>query len=193
MGRLKGILVGFASSLGGEYTERHRRVVTPAEQWTIVLDGRPARGDGSYHVFGMRANYISLDGFEFKVERKRLWHDLFGRIFGSRDIDIAGGGQWQREYCVEGNDDDRVRDLFSNQMYFENLRAWAEELKRYISTHSEFSMTVKKKLVEVRIIEDRDAAGVVHKLVVAHNLVAETLRALVAMGSASPEGLEPED
>lgn len=109
----KDVLQQFAREVGGEYDENNDRVVTRVDPWTVVLQARP---HPSFTDFVMWALYRSVDGFEFKVSLKGLFHGFFGRVFGSRDIDI-GDRELQKHYFVKANHEDKVRRLLTNQEF----------------------------------------------------------------------------
>ncbi len=177
--------IKYATEVGGEYFREHAslttgtidvKVLTVVENWTIVLEGQ------SGSPFAMRAAYKSVDGFEFKLRQKLWLHNFLGRVFGSRDIDVADQ-DLQQHYSVEANNEGEARRFLAGQKF---RNAWS----RCVADRQP-----REVIKGIHIVRRNDA----HEFIVqftpldyggvlaVHNLVVESLSELVDMGSASRE------
>jgi hypothetical protein len=55
---------------------------------------------------------VNPEGFRFTVYRKGFFSDL-GKLLGMQDIEV-GEPEFDEAFIIEGNDEERVRDLFAN-------------------------------------------------------------------------------
>jgi hypothetical protein len=60
----------------------------------------------------MRAPYVNPEGFRFKIFRRSVLSDL-DNLFGMQDIEV-GDFEFDEAFIIKGNDEDRVRVLFSD-------------------------------------------------------------------------------
>ncbi len=60
----------------------------------------------------MRAPYVNKDGFRFKIYRKGIFSEI-GKFFGGQDVDI-GFPQFDEDFIIKGNDEQKLRTLFAN-------------------------------------------------------------------------------
>ena len=60
----------------------------------------------------MRAPYVNPEGFRFTIYRKGFFSDL-GKLLGMQDIEV-GDPEFDEAFIIKGNDEDRVRVLFSD-------------------------------------------------------------------------------
>jgi hypothetical protein len=60
----------------------------------------------------MRAPYVNLDGIRLAVYRKGFFSGL-GRLVGLHDIEV-GDPEFDEVFVIKGNDEAKVRDLFSD-------------------------------------------------------------------------------
>ena len=179
-------VIEYATEVGGEYFREHVpsvtnptpdvKVLTVVENWTIVLEGQ------SGSPFAMRAAYKSVDGFEFKLRQKLGLHNLLGRVFGSRDIDVADQ-DLQQHYSVEANNEEQARRFLAGQKF---RNAWS----RCVADRQP-----REVIKGLRIVRRKDAHEVIVQftpldyggMLAVHDLVVESLSKLVDMGSASSE------
>ena len=68
--------------------------------------------DHSVHYTRMRAPYVNPEGFRFTIYRKGFFSDL-GKLLGMQDIEV-GEPDFDEAFIIKGNDEDRVRVLFSD-------------------------------------------------------------------------------
>jgi hypothetical protein len=89
------------------------KVVARAGQWTITLDTYTvSTGKSSTTYTRMRAPYVNKDGLYFKVYRAGLFSEM-GKALGMQDIEV-GNPIFDEDFVIKGNDEDKVRTLFSN-------------------------------------------------------------------------------
>jgi hypothetical protein len=108
----------FSRKLGGRYEKkglfRSGRAVLPHHEWQITID------EFTVHVFPilmifirLRASYVNLDGFRFRIYRKSGFSAL-GRLFGVQDLEISDPS-FDRRFVVQGTAPAQVRRLLTNQ------------------------------------------------------------------------------
>ena len=83
-------------------------------EWTIALDTFTRRSsEYNREIYTrMRAPYLSNDGFTFAVHREGIL-DSVGKLIGMQDIEV-GYAELDDQFIIKGNDEAKVRDLFSN-------------------------------------------------------------------------------
>jgi hypothetical protein len=77
--------------------------------WTVTLD---TYCDGEDQSTRIRAPYVNPEGFRFTIYRKGFFSDL-GKLLGMQDIEV-GDPEFDEAFIIKGNDEDRVRVLFSD-------------------------------------------------------------------------------
>ncbi len=88
------------------------KVLARTGVWTITLDTYTVSTGKTTMVFTrMRAPYINRDGFRFKVYRKSMFSGL-GKMLGMQDVEI-GEPQFDEEFIIKGNDELKLKKLFS--------------------------------------------------------------------------------
>jgi hypothetical protein len=60
----------------------------------------------------LRAPFVNPEGFRFTIHRKGFFSDL-GNLLGMQDIEV-GDHEFDDAFIIKGNDEDRVRVLFSD-------------------------------------------------------------------------------
>jgi len=89
------------------------KVAAHAGQWTITLDTYTvSTGKSSTTYTRMRVPYVNKDGLYFKVYRTGIFSDM-GKALGMQDIEV-GNSAFDEGFIIKGNDEAKVRTLFSN-------------------------------------------------------------------------------
>jgi hypothetical protein len=106
-----------SDEIGGEFVEggfwKGGTVQAQIGPWTVTLDSyTDSSTDHSVHYTRMRAPYVNPEGFRFTIYRKGFFSDL-GKFLGMQDIEV-GDPEFDEEFIIKGNDEDRVRVLFSD-------------------------------------------------------------------------------
>ncbi len=153
-------------------------VLTRVEDWTIVAE----KLSGNKPT--MRALYRPLDEFHFKVATRWGAHNLAGRIFGNKDVDV-GDPTLHEKYSVESDEVQEVGRLVTNRQ-FQELWAGCE--------HPADSRNVIDRF-ETKPYGDADrqvqvTLNALWGLGAVHDLLVYTLNALASMGAASREHVE---
>lgn len=112
------------NEIGGEFISggfwKGSKVVAKAGEWTIVLDTYTvSTGKSSTTYTRMRAPYINPEGFRFKIYNAGIFTDI-GKWFGMQDINI-GVPHFDDCYVIKGNNEDKVKQLLSNESIRELL------------------------------------------------------------------------
>jgi hypothetical protein len=87
-------------------------------------------GKSSTTYTRFRAPYVNADGFRFQVYRSGLFTEL-GKMLGMQDIEI-GDPAFDQTYVLKGNDENKVRQFFSD-----------DKLKALLNAQSRIHMEVK--------------------------------------------------
>jgi hypothetical protein len=72
----------------------------------------------------MRAPYLTADGFHFTVYRQSIFSAM-GKWLGMQDVTV-GYENFDRDFIIKGNDEEKLRQLFSNQKVRELIAAQLE-------------------------------------------------------------------
>jgi hypothetical protein len=150
--------------------------------WTVVLDIYVvSTGKSAVAYTRMRAPYVNPDGFRFTVYRKSAFTEI-GKWFGMQDV-ITGYDDFDHDFVIKGNDEQKLRRLFSSQKIRELIAAQPEI--RFSVKDDEgklwgnFPEGVDELLFQVvGVIKDTE------RLKLLYDLFAETLDELCRMGSA---------
>jgi hypothetical protein len=117
----------FATAVGGNYTEggfwNGRDKVDAAHgQWMVTLDTYVvSTGKSCITYTRMRAPYVNPDGFQFTIYRKGIFSDL-GKWMGMQDVSV-GDPQFDEDFIIKGNDEAKIRRLFSDAKLRELISA----------------------------------------------------------------------
>ncbi len=108
----------FAVEIGAEFVKggfrRSSLVRARLREWTVTLDTYSVpSGNSSTTYTRMRAPLQNMDGFQFLIFRTGLISKL-DKALGSQDIEI-GDAEFDRRFTIQGNNESKVRALFSNQ------------------------------------------------------------------------------
>ena len=115
-----------SQEIGAEFVEsglwKGNKVQAHVKPWTITLDTYTvSTGKSSVTYTRMRAPYINPEGFRFTIYRKSLFSDL-GKFLGMQDIEV-GDPEFDEAFIIKGNDESKVRDLFSNSKIRQMIQA----------------------------------------------------------------------
>ena len=113
----KEIWKSLSDQIGSEFIEggffSADKVVAHVKDWTVTLDTYTvSTGKSSTTYTRMRAPYVNKDGFRFKIYRKGIFSEI-GKFFGGQDVDI-GFPQFDEDFIIKGNDEQKLRTLFAN-------------------------------------------------------------------------------
>jgi hypothetical protein len=151
--------------------------------WTVTLDTFVVSSGKSAVIFTrMRAPYVNPDGFRFTVYRKGIFTEI-GKWLGMQDVTV-GHDEFDRDFVIKGNDEQKLRRLFSSQ-----------EIRDLISAQPDIHFSVEDdegKLWGKNFPEGVDelyfqVLGVIkdiERLKLLYELFSETLDELCRMGSA---------
>ena len=103
-----------SEEIGAEFVEggfwKGNKVQAHVGPWTVTLD---INKDGDSQATRLRAPYVNPEGFRFTIYRKGFFSDL-GKLLGMQDIEV-GDPEFDEAFIIKGNDEDRVRVLFSDR------------------------------------------------------------------------------
>jgi hypothetical protein len=162
------------------------RVEAQVDNWIVVLDTYTvSTGKSSITYTRMRAPFVNLDNFYFKIYRAGIFSGL-GKMLGMEDISI-GYEEFDEDFVIKSNSEEKVKQLFSNK----NIRDLIQDQPRinleikddegFFKAH--FPEGVDELYFQVTgVIKDID------RLKELYELFAEVLKELCSMGSASAEG-----
>src|ERR1051326_3858416 len=146
-----------SNEIGGEFVKANvwgadkTKVRVQVREWTITLDSYTvSTGKSSVTYTRMRAPYVNKDQFRFTIYRKSLLSNL-GKLFGMQDIEVGGPNfenlaplfgvtsylnredidcgypQFDRDFIIKGNNEDKVKIIFKNLKIRELIEARSEE------------------------------------------------------------------
>jgi hypothetical protein len=153
-------------------------------EWTVTLDTYTvSTGKSSVTYTRMRAPYMNPDGFAFTIYRKGFFSDL-GKRLGMQDVDV-GYREFDEAFIIKGNDENKLRELFSNRRIRElvaaqpNIRFSVVDDERKFWGKKGFPADVDELHFQVvGVIKD------VERLKLLFELFSVTLDELCRMGSA---------
>ncbi|MGZ4879106.1 MAG: DUF3137 domain-containing protein [Candidatus Angelobacter sp.] len=178
----------FSAQTGSNYVPggfwKGDRVEATHGPWTVVLDTYTvSTGKSSVTYTRMRAPYLTSDGFHFTVYRQGIFSEI-GKWFGMQDVTV-GYEDFDRDFVIKGNDEGRLRQLFSSQKMRDLIAAQPEI---HFSVEDDDG-NVWTKMFPAGVDELKfQVAGVIkdlERLKLLYELFAETLDELCRMGSAS--------
>ena len=108
----------FCDQTGSSYVEggfwKSDKVEATHGEWHVTLDLYVvSTGKSSTTYTRIRAPYVNPDGFQFTVYRKGIFTDL-GKWLGMQDVTV-GYEDFDRDFVIKGNDEQKLRRLFSSQ------------------------------------------------------------------------------
>jgi hypothetical protein len=161
------------------------RVEAQVDNWIVVLDTYTvSTGKSSITYTRMRAPFVNLDNFYFKIYRSGFFSGL-GKMLGMEDIEV-GYEEFDTDFIIKGNSKEKLRQLFSNVSIRSLIQEQTQislEIKDdegFFKNH--FADGVDELYFQVTgVIKDID------RLKVLYELFEEVLKELSRMGSASIE------
>ena len=177
----------FAEEAGAEFVDggfwKGIEVVARVEDWTITLDTHTvSTGQSSITYTRMRTPFVNTDGFRFAIYRKGPLTKL-GRALGMQDIAL-GYPELDRDFVIKGNDESKLRVLFSN----ERIRELIQSQRSIRLQIKEIKGRRRKDLPEGTDELHFQVTGVIkaiERLKSLYELFALTLNQLRHIGSAS--------
>jgi hypothetical protein len=162
------------------------KVQAHVKGWTVTLDVYTVSTGHSHVTYTrMRAPFVNRDGFRFRIYRKGLFSGL-GKALGMQDIEVGVSSQFDDDFIIQGNDEIKVRSLFSNA-----------EIRRLIQEQPQIRLELKddEGIFRSRFPEGVDelhfqVLGVirdVERLKKLFDLFAEVLEEMHRLGFASDE------
>jgi hypothetical protein len=179
----------FAAEVGGNFAEsgfwKGSRVDAAHGQWTVTLDTYTVSTGKSAATFTrMRAPYVNRDNFHFNIYRKGIFSDL-GKWLGMQDVNV-GYPQFDEDFIIKGNDESKLRRLFSNAKIREliedqpDIQFSVRDAELSFWNVQNWPPGISELYFQVGgIITDID------RLKLLYDLFSETLDELIRMGSAS--------
>jgi hypothetical protein len=194
----QGIWKQLAAETGAQYVDRGLwkgdKVQATHGEWTMTLDSYSQTvPTGKTHTViqytRMRAPYINQDGFRFTIYRRGVFSGL-AALMGMQDVEV-GYPEVDRDFVIKGNDDLKLRVLFSNARIRELLSAQPTVQFSVRDDEGWFGAKFPEGVDELHFV----IAGVVtdvERLKLLFELFAETLDHLCLMGSTYEEGPDVE-
>jgi hypothetical protein len=106
---------------GGFWASTDSKVQAHVGPWIVTLDVGRSDEDGKSLVTRLRAPYVNPEGFRFTIYRKGFFSDL-GKLLGMQDIEV-GDPDFDESFIIKGNDESKVRALFSNPKIRQTIQA----------------------------------------------------------------------
>jgi hypothetical protein len=162
------------------------RVEAQVDNWIIVLDTYTvSTGKSSTTYTRMRAPFVNMDNFRFKIYRSGIFSKL-GKLLGMQDVPV-GYEEFDQEFIVKGNNEEKLEALFSNS-----------RIRSLIEAQPRISLEIKD---DEGIFGKHFPQGVDQLYFVVHGVIkdidtlkelyelfAEVLKQLCVIESASDEG-----
>ncbi len=163
-------------------TSKGGKIVAKVNDWVVTLDLHQFDTQHDHVTYTrLRAPYINKDGFRFLIYRQSFFSAL-EKVFGLQDIQI-NEPELDNNYIIQGNNDDKVKQLFSNAKIREIIKSipvfYSEVRNDDGYFHDEFPQGVDELycLVEGEILDE-------NKLKDLFDLFAEILNHLCHIDSA---------
>lgn len=107
------------------------KVQAQVGNWIVVLDTYiVSTGKSAVPYTRIRAPFINLDNFYFKIYRKGVFSDL-GKLLGMQDIN-TGYDDFDEDFIIKCNNEEKGQQLFSN-----------ERIRALIQARDQMNMEVK--------------------------------------------------
>ncbi|QXM05141.1 DUF3137 domain-containing protein [Crassaminicella indica] len=118
--------IQFSREIDGKYVEgglfKSSQVKANISNWRIVLDTQLiATGRTRTTHTRIRARFVNISGFTFKIHKNGLFSKI-GRLFGMQNI-LIGDSIFDDKFIIKGNDEQKVKQLFSNKKIREMINA----------------------------------------------------------------------
>jgi hypothetical protein len=161
------------------------RVEARVDNWVVVLDTYTvSTGKSSVTYTRMRAPFVNLDNFYFKIHRSGIFTE-FGKMFGMEDINI-GCEEFDEDFVIKSNSEEKVKKLFSN----ESIRALIQDqphINLEIKDDEGFFKAHFPEGVDELYFQVTGVIKDINRLKELYELFSEVLKQLCCMGSASAE------
>lgn len=175
-----------SDELGAPFVEggwcKADRVEARHGEWAVTLDTyTQSTGKSTIVYTRMRAPYVNPDGFRFTIYRRGPFSSV-GKLLGMQDVEI-GDEVFDRDFIIKGNDEAKLRHLFSNPALRELIRIQPAIHLSVKDDEGWFGPKFPENVdvltfAVVGVIKDVD------RLKAIYDLFAETLDALCRIGSA---------
>lgn len=172
--------------IGGEFIESRAwsggKVVAKVNDWTVTLDTH--RFDTQHdHFFctRIRAPYVNKDGFRFTIYRKGIFSGI-KKLFGMQDIEV-GYPEFDEKFIIKGNNEDKVKSLFSNLRIRELIQAQPSIYFEVKDDEGWFSESFPDGVDELYFMVPEEIRDI-SRLESLYELFSETLNHLCHIGSA---------
>jgi hypothetical protein len=175
-----------AEQLGADFVEggfaKADKVQAHVKDWIVTLDTYVvSTGKVTTILTRMRAPYVNADNFRFKVYRKGFFTE-FGKMLGMQDVEV-GFPDFDEAFVVKGNDETKLRSLFSNTKIRELMAAQPSIHLEVRDDEGWFGAHFPEGVDELRfhvvgVIKD------INRLKLLFDLFAEVLNQLCHTGSA---------
>jgi hypothetical protein len=176
----------FCAQTGSSFVEggflKSDKIEAAHNQWTVTLDlFVVSTGKSTVTYTRMRAPYVNPDGFRFTIYRKGIFTEI-GKWFGMQDVTV-GHEDFDRDFVIQGNDEQKLRKLFSSQKIRDLIAAQPDISFAVKDDEGFWSKHFPEEVDElyfqvVGVIKD------IERLKLLYDLFAETLDELCRMGSA---------
>lgn len=161
------------------------RVEAKIDNWIVVLDTYTvSNGKTSTTYTRMRAPFINLDNFYFKIYRAGLFSQI-GKLLGMEDIEI-GYKEFDEDFIIKSNNSERVKLLFSN----ENIRTLIHnqpDISLEIKDDEGFFKSSFPKGVDELYFQVHGVIKDIYRLKELYELFGKILQELCNLGFASSE------
>ncbi len=178
----------FCAETGGNYIAasfwKGEKIEATHGQWTVTLDTFIVPAGKTFITYTrMQAPYVNPDGFTFIIYRKGVFSGI-GKWFGMQDVTV-GHPEFDEAFIIKGNDEQKLRRLFSNQKIRELISAQPDIRFSVLNDKQNFwgSRGFPQGVDELYFQvagEIKDVA----RLKLLYELFSETLDELCRMGSA---------
>jgi len=184
----------FSKEIDAQYLERgfwkDSKVEAKVDNWTIVLDTYTvSTGKSSITYTRIRAPFVNENNFYFKIYRAGFFSEI-GKKLGMQDI-IIGYDEFDENFIIKGNDEKKVKKLFSNKRIRELIENQPKIILEIKEDEGRFGTRLPEDVTElyfsvVGVIKDID------RLKELFDLFGEVLSQLYEIGCASKDDPEIE-
>lgn len=158
------------------------RVDVEVGGWTITLDTYTVMaGQVPVTMTRMRAPYVNLDGFRFRIYTEGFFSSI-RKFFGMQDI-VVGFNDLDDRYIIQGNDEQKVKLLFSQQRLRELLLR-QKDFDLVVNDNDGLFGTSTPENVDILSFEKAAQIQDIDELKDLFDIFGETLQILCQMGSA---------
>jgi hypothetical protein len=115
-----------SQEIGAEFVNggfwKGNKVQAHVGPWTVTLVTGYSDEDGESPATRLPAPHINTEGFRFTIYRKGVFSDL-GKRLGMQDIEVGDPEFDEAFIIIKGNDESKVRDLFTNPKIRQMIQA----------------------------------------------------------------------